>query len=296
MTPRRKAAIAFVGALFSLPMEEAWAQQTQKQIVGVVERIEPWSPGAQQAMLQRSDTPERPLVLGEYIHDGDRIRAPHANTTIVIARERGPLTICSRGARSEDCVAVIEGKGSYLQAVAQFVGSLEKIVSWYSATQTANLVTRAGNPPRIRLGAGKPQKIVADEAPLWLGWSGGDAPFKVRIEQAGVSVETRTERREATLARHRLKPGSAEIVIVDERGRSVRWPVQVVAAIPPLPDLASAAPTLAHRQYLSAGWLAMQDDGAYLLEAASRLNAIAASFPAAGALKAGLAAGEKPRS
>lgn len=296
MTLGWKVALSFVGALLSLSAGEARAQQVQKQIVGVVERIEQWSPGTLQAMLHRQGAPERPLVLGEYIHDGDRIRAPHANTMIVVARERGPLTICARGARSEDCVAVIEGKGSYLQAAAQFVGSLEKIVGWYGAPQTANLVTRSGNPPRIRLGAGKPQKIVADEAPLWLGWSGGDVPFKVRIEQAGVSVETRAEGREATLARHRLKPGSAEIVIVDERGRSVRWPVQVVAAIPSLPDLTSAAPTLAHRQYLSAGWLAMQDDGAYLLEAASRLNAIAASFPAAGALKAGLAAGEKPRS
>lgn len=269
--------------------------RTAPRIVGTVERIDHWSGGVPRALIERAGAPERTLIPGEYIYDGDRLRAPAADTTIVVARQRGPLTICPLRARQEDCVALIDGKGGFLQSAARFAASLDKIVGWYGSSLTANLVTRSANPPRVKLGAGMPQKIAAGERALWLAWSGGEAPWLTRVSQPGGGIsELRSRQPSATLPSLRLRTGPAVVEIIDVRGRAVRLEIEVTA-LPPLPDFAGMAPTPLHARYLAAGWLAMQEDGAWVIEAATRLNEITQEYPAARALQSGLAAGEKVR-
>jgi hypothetical protein len=286
-------AVQSAGEMASVPAASA---QGLPRVVGVVQRIDGWKPDSAGGRIERSGMAERSIILGEYVYEGDRVRVPGADATIVIARQRGALTICPKGARSEECLAIVDGKGGYLQAVAQFAGSLDKIVSWYGTAATVNLTTRSGNAPQILVGAGKPQKIEAGERRLWLSWSGGSAPFTLRVTQPGTTaVEIPSTTTEIDTPVLRLNNGTASIEVVDSRGRTAKLSAKVIARMPIPPVLTGAAPTPLIERYLATGWLSMQDDGSYLLEAASRLSPLAAELPAAWALRAALAAGERPR-
>jgi len=270
--------------------------QTSQEIVGVVERIEHWkSATPSRALLERSGA-ERPLMLGEYIRKNDRIRVPANDTVVTVARQSGPLVICRKDAPAEDCVANVTEGGTVLQSAGDMYRAIQRIVSYYGVASTVNLLTRSQSAPRILIGDGRPQRILAGDRAFWLEWTGGTPPFELTIRQAGQPDVLHTASAwTATLPSRMLPPGLLRIQVRDKDGQQSSMDVEVVTQIPALPDFAAAAPTQRFSSYLQAGWLAMQGDGSYILEACIRLTAIGDDFQPAAALRLGLALGERPR-
>jgi hypothetical protein len=294
-----KTSVVFTIASTLIASTCAASAQTNARPVGMVEKIETWTGGEARALLARKSEPERSLILGEYVYEGDRIRVPQADATVTISMKGGPLSICPRGARQEQCAATLQPQG-VLASVVAFARSLDTLVAWYGdekATSTVNLTSRGAAPPKFEIGGRASQKIKAGKRALWVAWSGGDAPWMVRVVQAGKAMGEMVAKngREIVLPGLDIAPGTLEIEVSDEKGRKAVLKAEAVGALPAAPDFSGSAPDKLHEDYLSAAWLATQADGAYVLEAVARLTPLTANLPAARALRMALGAGERLR-
>ena len=284
----------FLGVFFIAALVGTNAH-AQGKPAGVIEKIEDAKGHFGVARISRAGMDERRAVSGEYVYAGDTIRVPGADATVTISRKIGPLVICPKGARQEECSANIDGRESLLDTAKAFTASAHKLVSWYGTANTVNLNTRSGNAPQIKIGAKVTQRIVAGERSLWVPWVNGDLPATVRLSQSGrLLAEARIENaRQIEFKGLKLVAGPMAVEVTDAQNRKTSLTLDVVASAPPAPNFADSAPTKALERYFAASWLATQGDGAWLFEAAQQLTPLAAELQPAQLLRLAIADGEK---
>lgn len=289
----RRAALCCIAIPFWLVPPPLGAQSARA--IGMVQRIDARSsPQAQVILVRRGE--EKPLVLGQYVYDGDRIRVPNADASVTVSRPRGPLSICAPGSASWQCNVVLDSSGGMLEAVQDFSSSLLKLVSWYSSTASVNVTTRSSDPPAFSIGAGRPQTIQSGTRNLWIEWSGGKPPFVIKVAQERHDLKkVQSTEREVQLSEVAIKAGTLEISVIDAEGRTAKLPLTTVRELPQQRDILKMAPDETSGKYVYAVWLSAQSNGSFLYESALQLSSISNAFPAAEALRRGLAAGERPR-
>ncbi len=279
----------FIAALFGADAH------AQGKSAGVIEKIEDAKGNFGVARISRAGMEERRAVSGEYVYAGDTIRVPGADATVTISRKIGPLVICPKGARQEECSANIDGRESMLDTAKAFSVSAQKLVSWYGTANTVNLNTRSSNAPQIKIGAKVAQRVVAGERSLWVPWVNGDIPATVKLSQSGrVLAEAKVENaRQIELKGLKLVAGPLLFEVTDAQNRKASLTLDVVASAPTAPNFADSAPTKALERYFAAVWLASQGDGAWLFEAAQQLTPLAGELQPAQFLRLAIADGEK---
>jgi hypothetical protein len=237
-------------------------------------------------------TIRKKLSLGEIVYRGDVI-ATVPPSAVAVDTRGGRVDICSKKKDEQDCVRSLSGSGAAVTE-GDWLARAVTMMAWFKPSPR-NLVARSGEPPRILIGSGRPQKVVGGRRSLTVAWTQGTAPFKLKAVAGGkVLAEIGAAVRTATLPAGALAIGSCDLVISDSEGRSTTLPIEVVGNTPSIPDLNSLAVNPEHRQLLEAAWLADRDNGAWLLEAYQRVGGILEINSASEAMARALASGDRP--
>jgi hypothetical protein len=288
----------------------ALAQSDSKTSAGIVERIESWDGKPAIAMVLRGADPERRLVLGEHVLPGDRIRAPNADTTIVIKRVRGIQEICKKNQEREACTGIVQAEGGMLRNPTAMWRSVRDLMRHYGSANAVNMATRSADPPVFRFdrqernAPPRPQRLIDGKAPITLVWSGGAPPFAVKLLGGAsgneILAESRVDGYRAVITSRLPLSGLAQIEVAEipaVPGGPVRKATLAIEIVnPPLaiPDFAEYAPDPETRTFLAAIWLAQRERGAFLLAALQLLEPIADRHPPSAALRAALRMGDRP--
>lgn len=164
-----------------------------------------------------------------------------------------------------------------------------------------NLIGRSDPSPRMRLGEGAMQRVIAGK-PVWLAWQGGNPPYTIEVRgqtamrkhDIGVLAQAVAPMREATIDIPPTASGRLTLVIRDSAGLEFHKPVETGAA-PPIPTWVSAgAPTGEFATVAEALFLLTQNKGAYDLLAATRAATVK-DYPPARELLRQLAEGRRPQ-
>ena len=124
--------------------------------------------------------------------------------------------------------------------------------------------------------------ILTDQDGLWLGWTGGVAPFQISID-GNMAMSAVQDRQAAVM----LAGGQAEridVLVQDARGHRVQLRLKRAAALPDLPKGIEAKPPGITGRLALAGWLTGAGEGAWRLAAAQVLSEVSDREPAAAAL------------
>lgn len=259
----------------------AHALQAQRVQVGLVDSVV--GPGVG-LRITRESTPERLLVLHP-LYAGDSVSASDDSTRVrVVLHGRAPLWLCGTKVRVSGCltglrIGTTARAGGTRRALADLLNNtVGRLFIAERSDRQALAVSRGAPPIEIPLLRGK-QELVAGQRDLEIAWSGGTAPYRVRILRRDGS-EVRSEPSlagELTSFRQvDLLPGAYSLEISDSDGQIHNASFSAVAA-----ENAPAMPPLDGYQELSgsaqvvvrAMWLADQDDGQWLWEAYLRLGA-----------------------
>lgn len=293
---------ASAGALLTLAMalgspDLVAAQSGPRTFAGMVDRIDRWDGQPGLAMIMRGTEPERRLILGEPVLQGDRIRAPNADTTIKIRRVRGFQEICSKNAAREACAATVQPDGGLLALPLDIWRSISALMQHYGTASTVSLATRSGDPPTFRIAGPRPQLLPVTDAPLIVSWNGGTSPFRVRLTAGSgqVLAEARTSEYVAQLISSLPVRGDARIDVTDAANRTATLALLAGGAAPAIPDFVNTAPEGEPRQFIHAVWLSRLEKGAYTFAALQLLEAVAESHPPSAAYRAALRLGDGPR-
>lgn len=235
------------------------------------------------------DGKERDLQLGEFIQQGDIVQASPPHTARVDTRS-GPITVCIQKTPL-DCRWLATAPS--LNPVADWWNRSVAMAGWVKSSPR-NLVTRAGLPPKFPVSAGVPQRLVAGRRTLHVPVSDGSPPFKAKLVHADREIAEITSRDHVLRFPTVELSGGAVDLVVEDDAKSVARLQLVVTASSSMPDLSSSAVNDDHRLLLEAGWLMIQNAGAWRLEAFQRLDSIADRSPVAELMRRGLAAGQRP--
>lgn len=139
----------------------------------------------------------------------------------------------------------------------------------------ANLISKGEESALQVPGANRtPNNLLRGEAPVWIAWSGGAAPFTVMLEAGGKeSVLTPSGEREVQFDIPKDAGQRVTLIITDAGRRSVRVPFRLRDKLPTAPpDVSGGNAPEGLAPALHAAWLAGQDDGAWRLEAVRMLR------------------------
>ena len=161
----------------------------------------------------------------------------------------------------------------------------------------ANLISKGEESALQVPGANRtPNSLLRGEAPVWVAWSGGAAPFTVMLDAGGKeSPLTPSGEREARFDIPKDAGQRVTLIITDAGKRSVRVPFRLRDKLPaPPPEVSGANAPEGLAPALLAAWLAGQDDGAWRLEAARMLRNADGDKPEFKRLSDALLAGWRP--
>jgi hypothetical protein len=139
----------------------------------------------------------------------------------------------------------------------------------------ANLISKGDDGSLMVPGANRtPNYLLRGEAPVWVAWSGGTAPFSVVLETGGkaTALDPSNERE----VRFDIPPSAPQrmtLIVTDAGKRSVRVSFRLRDALPMAPaEVSGEKSPEGLAPALFAAWLASQDDGAWRIEAARMLR------------------------
>jgi hypothetical protein len=132
--------------------------------------------------------------------------------------------------------------------------------------------------------------ILNDGRPLWLAWSGGKPPYRIRFTADGVAaVHDGIAATAVSLDLPRTLPPRLRMTLEDAVGRRTSISIRLRDKRPD-PEFGSSSGTLA-RTLAYAAWLTGVQEGRWSIEAARVLNGEAASDPSALQLLSQISAG-----
>ncbi|MCB1377658.1 MAG: hypothetical protein KDK89_04720 [Alphaproteobacteria bacterium] len=122
----------------------------------------------------------------------------------------------------------------------------------------------------IPMGRRSGNLVLSDQRLLWLGWTGGEAPFTLRVSGVGSVIES-TER-QASVALPAVTGDGFSIELADSRGYRTSIRFRTVEALPEVPPNVTGQHVPDLRDLAAAAWLSGQDDGAWVIAAAQVLS------------------------
>lgn len=202
------------------------------------------------------------------IYDGDSvfIRDEASKITLSLARE-GNLIVTGKLMRKDVTGEMASGDDSFSiieQIVAILVGkgdddSFSVLVSKGADT---------GNAIKVPLAVRGRNYVLKQGEPLRLDWTGGVAPFSVRIGEGKVVTQ---ETREIVIGAGVMNEKRFAVTIADAGKRKLRIAFEVRQALPKVPARIKARET---NGAVAAVWLAGLDEGAWRFEAVRQLRAL----------------------
>jgi len=161
----------------------------------------------------------------------------------------------------------------------------------------ANLISKGEESALMVPGANRtPNNLLRGEAPIWVAWSGGAAPFTVTLEAGGkASVLTPSSEREVRFNLPNDAGQRVTLMITDAGKRSMRVPFRLRDKLPAPPaEVSGGNVPEGLAPALLAAWLAGQDNGAWRLEAVRMLRIADGDKPEFKRLSDALLAGWRP--
>ncbi len=272
----------------------AQAQTLARRPVGIVVSISPFPgqavPG--KAMLRSPDGAERRLGEGEFVSENDEISVPGRDATVVVSERRGNRTICGPSPY-DACRLVLTSENAFLGPIGRFYDSILRITSRMTrgASTLATLSSRTFDDPpmSVMIDPNVSQTVQTGERTLWLTWSGGKPPFRLKLSlNSRILFEQSTQEREITLPLVQLVRGHGSLSCRDADGQEFSIRLVTSEGLPEAPDLSAAAPSRTIAAYLAAAWLSQQGNGSFKLEAAQQLSELAQDLHVADSLRRGL--------
>lgn len=244
--------------LLALPLGAA------EDVVGWVDAI---TGEAEQLRLERAGEIIQiaPLLA---IHKGDKIWLLSDESSARLMLDGEPVLVSRKD--SPYTVAAAEKPASVVSNLVDWVSKKVGIEDGSSYAALVGAVSRGGDLSLSHFGT---VARVGQRDQLYLGWTGGEPPFTVRLLGGGATQATAsTEGFDATLDTPGLAPGRYGVELRDARGVKQLKGLEVVAAgrVPPAP---AELDTYGHeaRTLLYAAYLAQSFSGEWNLEAAQWL-------------------------
>jgi hypothetical protein len=243
----------------------------------VIGYIESFSGAPQDYGIQRDAGEQLPVRLRTQVRAGDQIEVKKKGETAVLQFTDGSQVKLGPAARWYGPYAE---RGSEASLLSNLMNTVASTVADFSARSVQTVVTAARGEP-IALGSlftEYPLVLAAGQRSLYLRWSGGEAPYGVRITRLDDGTELVTVAElGATAFRSAavdLTPGEYEVVIAapDQETRFAFLAVPASDLPPPIatPGMAEAVST-----YLNAYALAVTANNAWSFEAYQRLALLA---------------------
>jgi hypothetical protein len=183
-------------------------------------------------------------------------------------------------------------------------GWMTRLFETNPAPQRANAAIRGGasdkpaGPLAAPLVTGPGAHAVRAGTTIFLGWSGGEAPYQMRILSANrdrvLLRDDALDLPQGRIPGERLAPGAYIVDIQDFLGTRIEGKFQVLArnaSVPTLADLEGSQLPAPTRATLGAIWLASQDNGAWTLEAYQSVAILPEEYTPARLVRDALAAG-----
>lgn len=161
----------------------------------------------------------------------------------------------------------------------------------------ANLISKGEENALQVPGANRtPNNILRSDAPVWVAWSGGAAPFTAVLDAGGKeSALPLNGERDVSFDIPKDAGQRVALIITDAGKRSVRVPFRLRDKLPAPPaDISGGNLPEGLSLALLAAWLAGQDDGAWRLEAVRILRNAEGNRPEFKRLGEALLAGWRP--
>lgn len=283
--------------LLALPVQAggtAQAQTPARRPVGIVVSISPYPgqavPG--KTILRSPDGAERRLGEGEFVSENDEIIVAGRDATVVVSERRGSRTICAP-LPADACRLVLTSENAFLGPIGRFYDSILRITSRMtggsSTLATVSSRTFDDSPMSVMIDPNVSQAVRTGERRLWLTWSGGKPPFRVKLSLNSRNLlEQSTEDREITLRPVQLVWGQGSLSCRGADGQEFSIKFVISDDLPHAPDLSAAAPSRTVAAYLAAAWLSQQGNGSFKFEAAQQLSELAQDLHVADTLRRGL--------
>jgi hypothetical protein len=255
--------------------------------------VESFSGSAEGYAIERGEA-RLPVFVLAPLHAGDRVHVDEAAGHIALRIGAGPARVVEM-ATSPFAVQQAETEDTLTRNVVRWLGNWAQGNDPGAEAGAVSLVTR-GLELRAPL-LGVETRIAAGTGPFALAWSGGAAPYSVRLEALDGAVllarevdVTRLPAEPLTLA-----PGALRLTIRDATGIDLERRIEVRDAAPePPPGLIPAGIPDALGTVLEASWLAGVERGAWRLEAYRRASEAPADSAPARGLRDALEAGAAP--
>lgn len=230
---------------------------------------------------------EPKLLMPIYEGDSVFIRDEASRITLSLARE-GNLIVTGKLMRKDVTGEMASGDDSF-SIIEQIVAILAGKGDDDSFSVLVSKGAETGNAIRVPLAVRGRNYIVKQGEPLRLDWTGGEAPFTVRVGEGKTVTQ---DAREITIGADAMSGKRFAVTIIDAGKRKLRIAFEVRQALPKVPAKIKTRETNGE---VAAVWLAGLDDGAWRFEAVRQLRALPQSETTAG-LIAALEKGWLPRS
>ena len=224
------------------------------------------------------------LLMPLYDDDAVFIRDEASKITLSLARE-GNLVVSGKLMRKDIAGEMSSGDDGFT--------IIEQIVDILTGDGDDDsfsvLVSKGGDEIAAPMAVRGRNYVLRSQAPLHVGWTGGEGPFSVEVEGGKATVQTT---RTIDIPTNGFSGNRFSVIITDVRKRKLRIAFELKKALPKIPDKIKARE---NRGEVGAVWLAGQQNGAWRFEAARQLRALAPD-KATSDLIAALGKGWLPRS
>ncbi|HVG08596.1 MAG TPA: caspase family protein [Thermoanaerobaculia bacterium] len=254
----------------------------------------------QGAKVQRVDGRTDPLLPYTPLVNGDRIVIQGSaqvtvrcgSQTHVLTQDKDPVWTAHSG----------DAPPGRIANLMAWINELFSTAEQHGASVASLHIRGDKEPPSLPLLAGADGAFAAGRTSLALAWTGGAAPYSVRVYRAAdgltvLAAEQVSELRTLLRGKEPVAPGRYELEVRDSLGRTAGAPLEALRseALPEVP--AAFAPNgekdLVGRT-IEAAWLAAHADGRLALEAYQRVAEMALSHDAARRLRDAFEAGLRP--
>ncbi|MFO0993394.1 MAG: hypothetical protein U1E67_15860 [Hyphomicrobiales bacterium] len=226
---------------------------------------------AKGTVIVREGTEHKPQIWMP-LYDGDIVFVRDPKSRVLIDYgEGGRIEVGSKAMRVT--VSAETAHGGETWGLITAIGSL--LAGEEDEEVPANLISKGDDGALQVPGANRtPNNLLRGDQPVWVAWSGGEAPFIVKLEVSGKeTVLTPSGEREVRFDIPADAGQRVALIISDAGKRNVRVPFRLRDKLPATPaDLSKETTPEGLAPTLLAAWLATQDDGAWRIEAARMLR------------------------
>jgi hypothetical protein len=277
---------------------------SESRLAGLIDKLEGGGPCSEEGPCRfrifREGKPVKPISQFTQLFTGDRIEVdPGASMRVHLFRSETPRDIEVKSTT----LFTVPAPEAEATAAGNFLGGLASFVGWRSQEKsyiiTARIKGREDGGPELPLFVHRRPVVAAGDRPFTVAWTGGKAPFRLRLAgetdgavvaaEHGLGEDRRLPPRPLALAAGRYR-----VEITDAHGKTASAAFAAVdpAELPgPPAELQFDRLPPEMRTTATAAWLATVEGGRWTLEALILLTAVAGDYSPAEVLRLALTVG-----